>query len=162
MQYVKDLNELTNFERDTLAAGFEGVMVRRPDGPYKQGRSTLNEQILLRIKRFRDGEAVVLDIEEGKINNNEAIVNALGYIERQTLQANMKRAGRVGTLICQDLATGDKMRISPGRMTQDMRVRYWTFPTLLLNQKIKYKCFDYGAIDAPRFATFQSFLGVAP
>jgi DNA ligase-1 len=153
---------LTDFERDTLAAGFEGVMIRRPDGPYKQGRSTLNEQILLRLKRIRDGEAIVRDIEEGKVNGNEATTNALGYTERSTHQSGMRKAGRVGTLLCDDLANGERLRISPGRLTADQRIRYWALPGSIVGRAIKYKCFDYGAIDAPRFATFQAFLDGQP
>lgn len=159
---IKSLTELADFEAATLQAGFEGVMIRRLDGPYKQGRSTLNEQILLRLKRFRDGEAIVRDIEEGKVNGNEATTNALGYIERSTHQANMRKAGRVGTLLCDDVANGERLRISPGRLTADQRIRYWALPGSIVGRAIKYKCFDYGAIDAPRFATFQAFLDGQP
>jgi DNA ligase-1 len=159
---INSLSELNAFEKQILEAGYEGVMLRRPDGPYKQGRSTLNEQILLRLKRFRDGEAIVIDIEEGKINDNEIAMSPLGYAKRSTHQANMRRANRVGTLICSDIATGERLRVSPGRMTAEQRNRYWVFPALIIDKQIKYKCFDYGAIDTPRFPTFQGFLGVTP
>lgn len=157
-QQINSLTELADFERKTLEAGFEGVMLRRPDGPYKQGRSTLNEQILLRLKRFRDGEAVVVDIEEGKINNNVATLDSLGYTERSTHKANMAPGGRVGTIIAIDTETGQKLRISPGRMSHDERVKCWTFPALIVGKTIKYKTFDYGAIEFPRFTTFQGFI----
>jgi DNA ligase-1 len=160
--YIHTLSELAEFERKTLATGFEGVMLRRPDGPYKQGRSTLNEQILLRLKRFRDGEAIITGLEEGKINDNEAVTNSLGYIERSTHQANMRKAGRVGTLLATDLQTGDHLRLSPGKLTAELRIRYWGMPSTILMRQCKYKAFDYGAIDAPRFATFQAFLDGQP
>jgi len=159
---IHTLSGLADFERKTLAAGFEGVMLRRVDGPYKQGRSTLNEQILLRLKRFRDGEALITGLEEGKINDNEAVTNALGYIERSTHQANMRKAGRVGTILATDLSTGDPLRLSPGRMTADQRIRHWAMPAGCVMRQCRYKCFDYGSIDAPRFATFQSFLDGQP
>lgn len=159
---IHTLSGLAEFERKTLDAGFEGVMLRRVDGPYKQGRSTLNEQILLRLKRFRDGEAIITGLEEGKINDNEATVNALGYIERSTHQANMRKAGRIGTLLGTDLANGQALRISPGKMTADQRARGWAMPHTVVMRQCRYKCFDYGAIDAPRFATFQSFLDGQP
>lgn len=157
-RYVATLTELEDFERETLAAGFEGVMLRRPDGPYKQGRSTLNEQILLRIKRFRDGEAKIVGYEEGRTNLNAPTLDALGYTERSTHAENMRPAGKIGTLICEDLKTGQTLRISPGRMSHDDRARYFQLPGSLLYRNIKYKVFDYGSKDAPRFATFQGFL----
>jgi DNA ligase-1 len=155
---IHTLDELASFERKVLGEGFEGVMLRRVDGPYKQGRSTLNEQILLRLKRFRDGEAIITGLEEGKINDNEAITNSMGYIERSTHQANMRKAGRVGTILATDLSNGQALRISPGRMTAEQRIRYWGMPNTILMRHCRYKCFDYGSIDAPRFATFQAFL----
>jgi DNA ligase-1 len=155
---ITSLLELEAFEKQVLDTGYEGVMIRKLDGPYKQGRSTLNEQILLRVKRFRDGEARVVDIEEGRINGNEAKLDNLGYTERSTKQENMLPGARVGTLICEDLVTGQRLRISPGRMNHEERHRYWAFPDSILQRTIKYKVFDYGSIDAPRFATFQGFV----
>lgn len=152
------LSELAEFERNVLAAGYEGVMIRRHDGPYKQGRSTLNEQILLRIKRFKDGEAIITGIEEGKTNNNALEANPLGYAARSTRQENMAPAGRVGTILATDTKTGQALRISPGKMTANEKIMFWSAPSTIVGRTIKYKYFEYGIVDAPRFATFQGFL----
>lgn len=122
----------------------------------------MNEGILLRLKRFKDSEAKIVELEEGVSNQNEATVNALGYIDRSTHQANMKKAGRVGTIIADDLHTGQRIRISPGRMTQEQRARHWVFQAGCLSRICKYRFFDYGVIDQPRFATFQAFLDGQP
>ena len=50
------------------APKFMGAAWRTPDSPYKCGRSTENEGFLLKIKRFEDSEAVVLDCIEGMSN----------------------------------------------------------------------------------------------
>jgi DNA ligase-1 len=39
-------------------------------GTYKFGRSTVRDNILLKVKRFLDDEAVVIDIEEKMHNEN--------------------------------------------------------------------------------------------
>jgi len=67
-QELADLRALAVFEDATVRAGFEGVMLRRPDAPYKHGRSTLNEGYLLKVKRWMDSEAVLLGVnrEEGR------------------------------------------------------------------------------------------------
>ena len=75
---VRNLAELEAFETRCLADGYEGVMVRTPDSPYKCGRSTEREAWLLKIKRFEDAEAVVLEPYEGMTNQNAAELDAFG------------------------------------------------------------------------------------
>ena len=53
---VQKLGQLNEYEPSILAQGYEGVMLRRPDAPYKFGRSTAREGYLLKVKRFHDDE----------------------------------------------------------------------------------------------------------
>src|ERR1700741_3152735 len=55
---------LEEFEQLAVDEGHEGVMLRDPNGHYKQGRSTAKEQILLKVKRFVDSEAEVIGVQE--------------------------------------------------------------------------------------------------
>jgi DNA ligase-1 len=48
---VSDMQELEAFENTALAAGYEGVMLRDPDGFYKQGRTSVSGAELLKLKR---------------------------------------------------------------------------------------------------------------
>jgi len=159
MPYHRVFNEkgLLEAEKYYLALGNEGIMLRSPSGKYKFGRSTMNEQILLKLKRFRDGEAVIVDFEEGVHNLNDPTVDVMGLTRRSSHQDNKVGSGRVGTLIGKDCVTGELLVISPGRMTQDERIRYFKAPTLMLGRIAKYKTFDYGKVNASRFCTFQGF-----
>jgi DNA ligase-1 len=154
---IHTLSELTAYEEEMLKAGFEGVMIRRPDGPYKNGRSTPTDGLLRKMKRFRDGEAMVLGIEEGTTNLNPSTLDDLGYSTRSTHAANMLGAQRVGTILGRDCNTSQDLRISPGKMTHADRQKYFQMPHMIIGRIVKYKTFDYGAIDAPRFTTFQAF-----
>ena len=154
---VDTLNELAEWEERFLREGYEGVMIRRPDGPYKNGRSTPNDGILRKLKRFRDGEAMVLGIEEGTTNLNPSTLDDLGYSTRSTHAANMLGAQRVGTILGRDCNTSQDLRISPGKMTHAQRQKYFQMPHMIIGRIVKFKTFDYGAIDAPRFTTFQAF-----
>jgi DNA ligase-1 len=109
------------------------------------------------LKRFRDGEAVVLCLEEGVVNNNEVKRTPLGYSERSNHQANKLKSGKVGTIIGKDLKTQETLLISPGKMTHSEREYYWDNPQALIDKIIKYKTFDYGALNTPRFSTYQAF-----
>ena len=58
---IRAAAQLADYEERCLSEGYEGVMIRTPDSPYKCGRSTEREGWLLKIKRFEDDEAVVLE-----------------------------------------------------------------------------------------------------
>ena len=70
---IRTEEQLLEYEDVLLTDGYEGVMVRSPDGKYKHGRSTSREGIIFKLKRFVDGEAIVLGFEEQFKNNNVAV-----------------------------------------------------------------------------------------
>lgn len=139
-----------------IEQGYEGSILRTLEGKHKSGRSTAKEGDLLRIKDFVEEDAIVLKILEGDKNNNEAKKNALGRTERSSHKANKVPNGMVGKLVCQDVKTGKVILVTPGRMPHKDRLKYFQNPELLIGQMIKYKYFNHGIKDRPRFATFQS------
>lgn len=153
---VHNMDHLLDADSELRAKGYEGTIVRDPAQPYKFGRSTAREGGLLRIKKFAEGEAVVLEIVEGQHNQNEAKVNELGHTERSSHQANMVPNGMVGSLVCKCIATAATITVSPGKMTHEERMYYFENPDQLVGTTIKYKFFPRGQKDKPRFPTFQS------
>lgn len=145
---VKDPIELLQYESDCLTAGYEGVILRSPDGMYKFGRSTLREQGMLKLKRFVDGEAEVIGIEEEMHNANEAKRNKLGRTERSSAKAGLVGTGRMGALLVRDLATGVEFSIGTGFNAEDREAK-WPKGTV-----VKYKSFKVGVKDKPRFPVF--------
>lgn len=150
---VRDATELRRAEAFYLEKGYEGVMARSLHGPYKQGRSTLREGYLLKLKRFMDGEATVVAIEEAMENGNELQRDELGRAKRTSHQENLRPKGMVGVIIVQDPTWGT-MRLSPGVMTHRERVLYWNNPTDLKGQRVHWRAFGYGVKDTPRFPRF--------
>lgn len=155
---VKNVDEFYDLEDTILQAGYEGVMVRTPMTGYKFGRATHREAIIWKYKRFTDGEAKIEYVVEGMRNNNVAKTNELGYRERSTHQDNMVPSGMIGTIVARDLVTNELMDISPGKMDHDDRIRL--LHAGLTGKIVKYKVFNYGRVNAPRFATFQGFRDV--
>lgn len=49
---IDDMYALSEFYRWTIKQDLEGVVLRDPHGPYKQGRSTPKEQYFLKLKPF--------------------------------------------------------------------------------------------------------------
>lgn len=153
---LNDLNDLGKYEEQMLEQGYEGVMLRGINNQYKCGRATATENSLWKLKQFTDGELRITALREGIINNNLPTFDALGGTTRSMHKENMVPNGKVGTIVGVDLATGQNLEISPGKMTHIERLRYWNHPLQLIGKIARYKCFAYGSIVAPRFATFQS------
>ena len=150
--------DVIDMYEESLKLGYEGIILRSPDGKWKNGRSSLKEQFLLRMKPQSDSEAVVVGVVEAMENNNVAKVNELGYTERSSHQENKVGKGMVGSFLCIDLVSGNDITVSAGKLTHDERVEYFNNPPL--HQVVKYRSMSYGVKKAPRFARFYSFRAV--
>lgn len=147
---------LCNFEAAAVAEGYEGIMLRSPDGRYKYGRSTLNEHYLLKVKRFDDSEAVITGFQELMHNGNELQVLETGRKERSHRKEGMRGSGTLGSL--EVLGINGRYKdvafcIGSG-FDSKMRQQVWDNKHLYLNRVVKYKHFDVGADKAPRFPIY--------
>lgn len=148
------LDRLLQLEETVLAAGHEGLIVRRIDAPYKQGRSTTREGYLLKLKRFRDGEFEVVGFEERMHNSNVATVNELGKTSRSSHQANMVPRGDLGALICR---YGDTTFNVGTGFDDATRALIWASRDKYLGRMAKVKYFAVGMKDLPRHPVFLGF-----
>lgn len=151
---IHSLDELLSYESSILAQGYEGVILRSPNGLYKNGRTTVKEGTYLRIKRFIQEDAVVLSLTEAMENANEAVTNALGRTERSTHQSNLIPKGMLGSLVCRDIKSGAEITVGSGELSHELRTYYWNNPDQLVGRTISYKFFPKGVKDKPRFPTF--------
>lgn len=147
--------ELAAYERAVLEQGFEGVMVRKPRGLYKYGRSTAKESYLLKVKRFVDGEAVIIGFDEQMHNANAATVDNTGASKRSTHSENMVPMNTLGALRVRDVVTGIEFGIGTG-FKEEERAYIWTHRETYLNKIAVYKHFaQAGVKDAPRFPVWK-------
>ena len=146
--------ELNAFEHEVLAEGYEGVMLRRPDAPYKFGRSTAREGYLLKVKRFHDDEFEIVGFEEEMFNANEATTSELGRTKRSSHKANKIPKGRLGALV---LKYGDTTFNCGTGFNDAERENIWAERERYLGQFAKIKYFAHGIKDAPKL---PSFLGI--
>ena len=151
---IGSLFELNAFERDILAQGWEGVMLRRFDAPYKFGRSTAREGYLLKVKRFHDDEFEIVGFEEEMFNANEATTSELGRTKRSSHKANKVPKGRLGALV---LKYGDTTFNCGTGFNDAERERIWAERERYLGQFAKIKYFAHGIKDVPKL---PSFLGI--
>lgn len=131
--------------------GFEGIMIRDPEGPYKYGRSTAKQGWLCKLKRFSDDEAKIVGYEELFHNENEATLDALGHTKRSHKKEGMVAAGTLGAWILEK--NGKRFKVATG-MTMEDRAKYWETREEMIGQWVKYKHQESGAKDLPRFPVF--------
>lgn len=98
--------ELVAYSDWALSKGYEGLVLRDPLGKYKQGRSTAAEAGFMRYCAWLKGEARILAIHEGEINNNESKVDALGFKKKSSHKENKVGSGQAGAWTVEDLVTG--------------------------------------------------------
>lgn len=151
---INNETELLEYETKCLAEGHEGVMVRSFGGIYKQGRSTVREGILLKLKRFVDAEATVVGYEEMMHNENEAKKNVFGRTERSSHKANMTPLGVLGALRVRFNSV--EFNIGTG-FDAATRSALWTNQKALIGKQVKFKYQAVGVLEAPRFPVFLGF-----
>ena len=146
--------EVLEYEQYCLNAGYEGIMIRSSNGKYKLGRSTLKEGIILKLKRFSDYEATIVGFVEEYKNLNEAKKNELGHTERSSAKDGLVPNGRLGALICK--FNDIEFNIGSG-FTHEERADIWNNRESYIGKLVKFKCFEVGVKDAPRFPIFLGF-----
>lgn len=149
-----DAERIEQYAATFAAEGYEGVMVRDPRGPYKQGRSTLKQGILLKLKGFADAEGVIVGFEERMHNANTAERDNLGYTKRSSAKDGKCGMDTLGALIV-DTQWGE-LRIGTG-FTDHERKWYWDRRDRLVGEVITFKYQAFGMDEKPRFPVFLHF-----
>ncbi len=152
---VSNKAELLELEKEVLEDGYEGLILRNASTTYKYGRSTLNEAKLLKLKRFEDDEATVLNVEPLYENNNTATTNKLGRTERSSHKQNMVAQPTAGSLLVV-LDSGKEFSIGTG-MDDATRQDIWDKRTQLIGKKVKFKYQELSADGIPRFPVYIGF-----
>lgn len=159
---VNNVEELSQLESIWLTQGFEGVMLRSFASPYKNGRSTLREHYLLKLKQFKDSEAKVIGFVEQMHNANEAEIDELGHTKRSKHQENMIPAGTLGKFIVVEVGDtpwkGQEFKIGTGEgLTAELRQEIWDNRDKFLNKTVTYKYQPHGVKDLPRLPIWKGF-----
>jgi len=102
-----------------LEQGNEGIIIRKPQGSYKWGRSTLREAELLKVKPFQSIDIPIVGFNEGE-NQFE---------------------GSLGSLIC-DLGDSRTVFVGTG-ISVALREEIWQNKELYLGKIVEVKFMDY-------------------
>ena len=152
---VDSMEQLIDHEMAVLAMGYEGICLRDPMGPYKWGRSTFREHILLKLKRFADFEATIVDFVEANTNTNEATKDELGHTKRSSHKEGLVPANTLGKFIVE--FNGERHEVPPGSLDHETRKVIWLNQSLYMGKFLKVRHFPLGAKDGLRLPRAVGF-----
>ena len=154
-KYITTPDDLLEYERELLAEGYEGVMLRtKLDGRYKNGRSTLREGLLIKLKRYVQEEATIIGFEERMNNTNAAKTNELGRTQRSSAQAGKVGRDDLGAFLCKR-DDGETFYCGTGvGLNDETRAEFWRDRDLLIGKTITYRYLSAGTKDKPRHPLF--------
>lgn len=154
---VDSYDDLMAKESHWLACGYEGLMIRDPKGRYKDGRSTLREGGLIKVKRFTDDEATVIGYEPLMRNDNELERDERGYAKRSHSAAGKVADDLLGALHVVGAGSSVSFSIGSG-FTESQRRALWDRRDDLVGKIVKFKHFAVtGVKTVPRMPIFLGF-----
>lgn len=130
--------EFKKYANDTVAQGFEGVMIKDVNAPYECDRNTY----WMKYKPVYDFDLTVIGVEEG----------------------TGKNAGKMGALICEGVDDGKHIVVNVGSgYTDEEREQYWADQNLVIGQTavvladaITQNQNGSYSLRFPRFKTFRN------
>lgn len=156
---VRDEKELKQFikiqkENELWSTPAEGIILRSPTSPYREGRCTWNEGYLFKHKFFEEGEAEVVGFKQFLRNENLPEINELGYQKRSKHQENLIPEEKLGALIVS--YRGEVFSLGSG-YTEFERRMFWKKREELQGKLVRFRFLVAGQKDKPRNPIYLGF-----
>ena len=133
--------EFKDYNREMVAAGFEGIMIKDPNGKWEGKRSVA----WLKQKPFIEVSLAVISVEEGTGRN----------------------VGKLGAVVCEGEDDGKKIVVNVGSgFTDEQRAEFWEARDSLIGQVVEVRADaatrsqdseDTWSLRFPRFLRFRGF-----
>lgn len=149
-EIVRNKEDLLAFEDRCIEQGYEGVMLKTAEGRYKEGRATINEGIIYKLKRFDQDEGRIVGFIERMVNNNEQTRDEQGYAARSSSKEGKVGANTLGKFLVD--FNGEIIDVAPGILTHDDLQEIWDNQDFYEGRLLSFRHFAYGVKDAPRHA----------
>lgn len=154
-QWVNCSDDIRKALDESMHYGNEGIVLRKADGFYKFGRSTLSEALLIKFKPWLDDEAKIVGFTEKNRNLNAQTRDKLGYATRSKEFANLQKAGTLGALKCHHPKFGE-FEIGSG-FTAEFAQRIWDNQKIYMNLWFTFRFRGFTTYGKPKHASFVRF-----
>ena len=152
--------ELFNYFLQCEEENGEGICFRTPDSPYKQGKSTLREEYLIKLCRYERTEVEITGVYEQMLNRNSSHRNSVGLTERSKAIGAMVGKETLGGFYVRD-RNGLNFKVGTGvSLTEKKRKDLWDNQELLIGKTITIKHKPHGQKLKPRSPVFIGFRDV--
>lgn len=146
----EDAYELQAFFAHIEAINGEGICFRLEHSPYKNGRSTLKEQYLVKLCRYTFTEVTVVGFVEQQENTNPIKYNDVGKMDRSKAKSGMKPKCSLGAFVVMN-SQGLTFNVGNGvALTNELRDEIWCNQEEWLGKVIKIRSKAHGVKIAPR------------
>lgn len=139
---IESPSALSDLYSAYTSLGYEGVIVRAIDGPYKHGRSTLRQGYMLKLKPVNDAEAIICGFEELMRNLDTSCKK----------QENLVASGMLGAFIVQ--WRGKKFKVGSGFNEQERKF-YWQNKDAYMGKPVTFKYQELSSFGVPRFPIYK-------
>ena len=128
----------------------EGCCFRLPNSPYKQNRSTLKEQYLIKLARYIRQEVTIIGFYEQMENGNPERRNAVGKMDRSKSLGDMMGKNTLGGFHVRDIK-GREFNVGTGvNLTDNRRHLIWSNRDKWIDTQITVKHKPHGEKIKPR------------
>jgi len=146
---IANSTELMDMYNDSIDEGYEGLILRHPDSPYKCGRCTMKEGYMYKMKPMEEFIGTVKGIVQATRVDEQAVktVNELGRSV-----TSKKKGDRIPIPMAAAFLTeheGHDVKVTIGG-TEAFRKHIWEFKDDYIGGRIKYKGMLIGSKDVPR------------
>ena len=139
-------HELLSYAQYVEALNMEGLIIRNPNGPYKQGRCSVASQFMLKFVHYETDEAMVVGWEPAMENLDTSCKK----------KSNLRPKQMVGSLQCVSARWPKGFSVGSG-WDHDTAKTWYNNRDLILGETIKFKYKPYGTKDAPRQPVWLGF-----
>ena len=156
---VENHKQVHDLFMEALDNGMEGVMLRNPEGKYKNGRATEKEDIIYKVKPYRTYDAKILSVTQGT-SVKEGVAKEKDEFGHS--KTSIKKDDRELSNMAKDfvvLYEGKELRVSLSSATHEERKEIWLNKNKYVNKYIEDKGMDVGSKDLPRHPVFLRFRG---
>lgn len=141
---IKTYEELEKLYLQAQALGYEGLITRDPYAKYKQGRSTLKQQWMMKLKPVLDAEGIIIDFEELMHNADTSSKH----------KDNMYGGDTLGAFVLN--WNGVMVKVGTGKgLTAERRKEFWEKRNELLGLPLTFGFQELSKYGIPRFTRFK-------
>jgi DNA ligase-1 len=151
---VESFDEVKYYINLASSRGYEGVMLRDWDAPYKHGRATYKQGLIYKYKFWQDFDAKIIDVKE-MIGYKDDILrefDVTGYLKSTYKKENYEPKGTFGSFIVEvDIPESPKMEIGGWKgLTDNLRDDIWINKKDYIGKWIRFQGMKVGNKNLPR------------